>query len=335
MDNQTINPKKLHLTPMDFFLYAGFVITLITVVVSFINLSFNILENFFPDPLNSYTNLSNGVQSSMAFLIIAFPILCVLAVFIRKTINKDIQKSELGLRKWVIYGILFISGLIALGDIITLVRYFLMGDLGSLFVCKILIVLLTAVVLFVYFIHQLTYENSWSKKSVKVFEWVSIVLFVMVITIGFLVMGSPVKQRQIRFDEQRINDLQNIQWQIINYYQQHGFLPDTLNKISDPLSDYIIPLDPELNLGKKYDYFITKDKYEFSLCSNFNLSSNEINKYKNNISNRNVYLPSNAMEYGSKPIGFDTKLDNWAHDMGYYCFSRIIDPIKYPLNNKK
>ncbi len=334
MDNQTISTQKPHLTPLDFFLYAGFVIALITTVVSFINLSFNILERFFPDPLNSYSSVSNAMQSAAAFLIIGFPILCALAILIRKTINKNPEKENLTLRKWVMYGILFISGLIALGDIITLIRYFLMGDLGNLFICKILVVLLTAVILFVYFIHQLTYENSWSKKSVKVFEWVAISLFIIVIVSGFIVMGSPAKQRQIRFDDQRISDLQNIQWQIINYYQQHGYLPDTLNKISDPISDYVIPVDPEGNLGKKYEYFISKGEYEFSLCSEFALSSTESNKYKNNTQNNIMAVNVGTGDYTSKPIGPDAKLDNWAHESGRICFSRIIDPIKYPLNKK-
>ena len=322
---------------MDFFLYLGFVIALIATVLSFINLSFDALERLFPDPLNRYYTLSTAMQSALAFLIISFPVLCVLAKVIRNTINKNPDKANLTLRKWVLYGMLFISGLIALGDIIVLIRYFLMGDLGVVFVSKVLVVLLVAFILFVYFIHQLTYDNAYSKKSVKVFEWVSVVIFIASIVFGFCMMGSPAKQRQIRFDDQRVSDLQTLQWQVVNYFQQYGNLPEDLTKLSDPLSSYILPPDPESLNGKVYTYTLDpKNKYKFSLCADFSLSTTESNKYKENYGGGSYYEAKlgDAVAVSSKPYSPDALFDNWEHQAGISCFERIIDPVRYPMYPK-
>ncbi len=331
MDNQSISTQKSHLTPLDFFLYAGLVVSLITVVVSFINLTFSTLERLFPDPLNSYYTASSGMQSALAFLIIGFPVLTALVIIIRRSIKNNPEKANLGLRKWVLYGILFISGLIFLGDIITLLRYFLMGDLGALFVSKILIVLLASFVLFVYFLHELTYENVWSKKSITVFNYVSIVLALGAVVFGFITMGSPKMQRSIRLDDQRNNDLQSIQWQIINYYQQYAKLPANLEEMRDPLSSSVLPVDPDAAKGYKYEYVLGKGKYEFSLCANFDLSTDEANKYKD-ANGGNVYSTlGDSAAVSSVKMPIDLTINNWAHTAGRYCFDRKIDPVRYPV----
>ncbi len=331
MDNQTITNEKPRLTPMDFFLYMGFVLGLIVTVVSFINLSFDTIERLLPDPLNKYYVATSSMQSAIAFLFISFPVTALLARFIRKTINQNPVKANLSLRKWVIYAVLFISGLIALGDIITLIKYFLMGDMGSVFISKVMIVLLVAVVLFVYFIHQLTYDNAWSKKSVKVFEYVSAAIFALALVFGFIMMGSPAMQRKIRFDDQRVSDLQSIQWQVVNHYQQYGVLPTNLSQTVDSLSSYMIPTDPE---GESYEYIKGSDKYSFTLCANFSLSTDESNKYKESY-NGISYAPLGAMEsVSSRPYSPDAKFDSWAHSSGRACFDRIIDPVRYPLYDR-
>lgn len=335
MDNQSITSPKPKLTPMDFFLYLGFVIALVAAVVSFINLSFDIIERLLPDPLNNYYMQTSSMQSGLAFLIISFPVLAVLARIIRKTINKNPEKSNLSLRKWVIYAVLFISGLTFLGDIITLIKYFLMGDMGAVFVAKVLVVLLVAVISFVYFIHQLTYDNVWSKKSVKVFEYVSILVFVLAVVLGFIVMGSPTTQRKIRFDDQRLSDVQTLQWQIVNYYQQYGNLPENLSQLSDPLSSYMLPIDPSGDSSLKYEYIKGKAKYDFTLCANFDMSTAESKRYKDSYGDSVTYAKlGEPAAISSRPYSPDITLDNWMHDSGYQCFSRTIDPVRYPVYKK-
>ncbi len=336
MDNQTTISTKPRLTPMDFFLYLGFVVSLIAVIVSFINLSFDAIERLLPDPLNSYYVQSSSMQSALAFLIISFPVLAVLARIIRRTINNNPEKANLPLRKWVIYGVLFIASAIALGDIITLIKYFLMGDMGAVFVSKVLVVLLVSVILFVYFIHQLTYNNAWSKKSVKVFEYVAIVICVFAAVFGFVMMGSPKVQRQIRLDDQRLSDVQSIQWQVVNYYQQYGNLPDDLSYLSDPLSSYMLPKDPSADPNLKYEYIKSPlNKYEFSLCANFDISTDESNKYKESYGGDITYAKlGEPAAISSRPYVIDSSMDSWNHTSGYNCFKRVIDPVRYPVYKK-
>lgn len=51
-------------------------------------------------------------------------------------------------------------------------------------------------------------------------------------------MGSPAQQRTWRLDDKRVNDLQNIQSQVINYWQQKEKLPMTLSELSNPMTGY-------------------------------------------------------------------------------------------------
>ena len=57
-------------------------------------------------------------------------------------------------------------------------------------------------------------------------------------------MGSPFTLRMKRFDERRVSDLQNIQYQIVNFYQRKGELPNRLDELEDPISGFILPRDP-------------------------------------------------------------------------------------------
>jgi hypothetical protein len=53
---------------------------------------------------------------------------------------------------------------------------------------------------------------------------------------GFVIMGTPGQVRLYRFDDQKVQDLTNIQYQVVNYWQQKQKLPDTLADLNDALS---------------------------------------------------------------------------------------------------
>ena len=141
----------------------------------------------------------------------------------------------------------------------------------------------------------------------------------------FLIMGSPAQIRLYRFDDQKVNDLTNIQWQVVNFWQQKEKLPSSLAELKDPISNYTIPADPQPEQSYEYNM---KGKLTFELCATFNAETQ----------------PSSTYESRSAPIavspamtseGKDLMVDSWQHSSGRVCFERTIDPQRYPPYSKQ
>lgn len=219
---QTNKPK---LSVGFFFLCLGILITLITSVTSFLNLVFETLNKRFPDVLNaSYqygysTYEYEGIRTALATLIIFFPVFIVVSYFWKKYAKGIMGQIDEIIRKWVIYIVLFLSTIVIMVDLVTLIRYFISGEITTRFILKVMITLLVAILVGAYYIFLLREKKSLSKINL-IFSGVGIILVVGAIVFSFMIMGSPAKQRQLRLDERRIGDLQNVQYQIINYWQQ-------------------------------------------------------------------------------------------------------------------
>src|SRR3989344_484611 len=135
MEPQTNSQSKLNIG--FFFLCLGVLITLITSVVSFLNLVFETLNKRFPDVLNaSYqygysTYEYESIRMSLATLIIIFPVFIIVSYFWKKFSKTGLGHIDEIFRKWVMYIILFLSALITTIDLVTLVRYFISGEITS------------------------------------------------------------------------------------------------------------------------------------------------------------------------------------------------------------
>lgn len=129
---------------------------------------------------------------------------------------------------------------------------------------------------------------------------------------GFFIVGSPKEERLRRFDQQRVEHLQFLQSEIVNYWMNKELLPKNLEALKDDIRGIAIPTDPET--GSEYQYAI-KGPLNFSLCATFAKPSLE--------SGVNIGQPKPVAPYG---YGIQ---ENWQHDAGYTCFERIIDPEIY------
>ncbi|MBI2644755.1 hypothetical protein HYW94_01075 [Candidatus Uhrbacteria bacterium] len=138
--------------------------------------------------------------------------------------------------------------------------------------------------------------------------------------VAFFVIGSPFSARLQRFDELRVSDLQNIQSNIIHYWQTREQIPQTLAELNDPISGFRVPRDPEY--GTDYE-FEKKGDLRFSMCATFaQESKNDISREKRR------YIPVSPAE--KMPVftpvetkGYDTEW-NWKHTAGRFCFERIF-----------
>jgi len=332
---------KSKLSPKYFFLCIASLVALIISVVSFLNLVFETLNKKFPDVLNAtyqygyFTYDYEGMRSALATLIIVFPIFLLISYFWKKEIKAGLGVIDEVIRKWMIYLILFLASAVIIADLVTLVKYFVAGEVTTRFVLKVIVALIAALIVGKYYIFELQDRKKIFGLPVGPTSAIkAAILVALAIAWSFMVMGSPAKQRLFRLDDRRVSDLQTIQWQVISYWQQKEKLPEGLVDLKDPISGFSLPVDPEFEQGINYEYN-KLEKLKFELCGTFALP-----------------IPKGWQEYnygGVRPMmefpggigGGDASTvsypypgggggESWAHEAGRTCFARTIDPELYP-----
>ena len=307
MENNTQIPKRN--IPRDLFLHLLAIVTLYWSAVSFVTLLWQYINYYFPDVLNYYPGSFNGpMRFAIASLIIVFPVFILVSWYLNNIYRRESQVRESKIRKWLIYLTLFITSLIIIGDLVSVINTFLGGEITTRFILKALSILFVAGIIFGYYLNDVRKETP--TKLAKYFALVSAILILVGAIGAFFIVGSPMTARLIQFDQQKVSDLQNIQMQIVNYWQRKEVLPNSLSDLSDLISGYSAPVDPQTK--SSYEY-VVKDaaSLSFELCATFNKPY------------------SNTME---SPI---SQVDqNWDHQAGRVCFERTIDKQLYPPLNK-
>jgi len=304
---------KLKTSPQDVFLHLLMIVALYMGVISFIALYFQYINVLFPDKLiGSYASIYSGIRFASSMLVIAIPVFLLMSWLLEKDFKKNLEKHEFKFRKWLIYLTLFLASLTIIIDLIQLVNNFYGGELTIKFFLKVLVVLIVAGLVFWYYLWDLKRKEFPSKKS-KSFAWAVSLLVIFSIIWGFFLVGTPAHQRQVRFDETRVSDLQIIQNQIVNYWIQKEKLPEKLDSLNDSISGFVSPKDPDTNTP--YEYII-KGSFSFDLCAEFKTENKNVQNVKN--------FPQ--IPYETYVGSFS---DNWSHGAGKVCFERTIDPQLY------
>jgi hypothetical protein len=184
-----------------------------------------------------------------------------------------------------------------------------------------------------YYLYQLR-DSKWKKAIDMIAPWIASLLVAFAIVFAFIVMGSPFEQRQLRLDDRRIQDLQSIQYQVINFWQQKEKLPVSLDELKNPISNYMVPQDPEFEKGISYEYRKISDKTtkanpSFELCATFTLPIPK--GYVENSSGSYGVMPARDIAVSTMPTPYPGGMnDSWDHQTGKTCFERTIDPDLYP-----
>lgn len=308
-------------TPKDFFLWAGAMVALYGGIIAFISLIFSYINYAMPDTALGYyyADAYSSISYEMASLIVLAPLCLVLMRIIRREIAQDPSRAQVWVRRWALFLTLFIAGATIAIDLIVLLNTFLSGEeLSARFLLKALVVLLVAGGGFMHFIADLW--GYWAKNPAyaRYVAWAVGLLVAISIVSGFFIVGSPSQARQYRLDEQRVSDLQNIQSQLVAYWQSKQKLPANLNELNDPLSYFALPKDP--TTGEDYGYRTTNApgaNPSFEICATFAAASRDATA-------RDTAAPATvAVHKGGT-------MDSWTHGAGQTCFERTIDPELYP-----
>lgn len=300
--------KTTHVTPKDFVLYAGLMISLYWSAVNVGILWFEYINRLFPDALQQYVDPFSGtIRFAMASLIIMVPIFIGLSYYLNNDIRAHEEKGSLWIRRWLIYISLLIAGVAVAGDLIALVNVFLAGEITVRFLLKVLTVFVIAGGGFSYYL--LDIRGYWLTRASRsrAIGWVVVAAVIASIVAGFAIAGTPGEQRKLRFDQERVNNLSEIQSHVVNYWQVNQSLPESLNAIENDLT-FHASVDPETQVS--YEYERTGDR-TFELCATFDAPS------PSHKARPDTYYPGIS----------DT--ETWEHGEGRHCFERTINPELY------
>jgi len=305
--------------PRDVFLHLLAIVTLYWSAVSFVTLMWQYINYFFPDTLNyfSYSGFNEIIRFAVSSLIIVFPLFILVSWFLNRIYAKETVVRESKIRKWLLYLTLFVTSLIIIGDLVTVINIFLGGEITARFTLKALSLIVVAGVIFGYYLDDVRRDTP--AKSGKYFAWgTGIVIFIAVIG-AFFIVGSPTTARLMQYDQQKISDLQDIQYQVVNYWQSKEKIPNSLSDLNDPISGFVVQTDPQS--GENYEYnIIDVENLTFELCAEFNKEGQD------------QYAQVRMVSGPSVPTkGY---MENWKHGVGRTCFERIIDKQLYPPFSK-
>ncbi|MDO8505919.1 MAG: DUF5671 domain-containing protein [bacterium] len=319
------NETKSH-SPREVFLHLLAIVTLYMSAFNFGRLIFGYINRSFPDLLEGryYSNVmsNESMRWSIAMLIIGFPIYFFTTRFLQRLYARNPWEQTRRIRKWLVYLTLFLAAVVVIGDLVTLIYTFLGGELTVRFALKVFTVFGVAAAIFGYYFWELKHfresgdedENTskWNSR-IRYFVGAIILMVVANVVVGFFMVGSPKKERLARFDGQRINDLQMLQNEIINFWQMKSRLPLTLDELKNDITGFIPPYDPETKIPYQY---ASASPLEFELCGNFSSSTQSDSMEKSRL----------AVPY---PISAYDGFGNWNHEAGRVCFSRTIDPERF------
>jgi len=304
--------RAQHSTAADVFSYLLLFLMLYIAVFALLALLFDYVDAIYPQiNYNYYTGgvVGSSMITAISTLIVVWPVYIVMAWLTGKWQNRDKSARNVGIRKWLVYLTLFASAVTLIVDLIVLVYNFLSGGLSASFGLKVLAVLLVAGAVFGYYLWDLRRTGAKTMLP-RIFAITGSVLLVIAIVGGFFLVGTPAEQRAQRFDERRVNDLQSVQSEVINFYSTKEALPDSITDLENDVTGFIQPKDPQSDAS--YEYTKTGE-LTFDVCATF--------AAKRDYADINKGSPETLIYPPYGPYS-----DNWSHEAGRFCFSRTIDP---------
>jgi hypothetical protein len=291
-----------YLSAADAFVYLVLFFTLYTSAFALVKLLFEFVHHHFPDSgVRPWRSADASIRWATASLVIAFPVFLTLSRKTYLALRDNPDKRNSKVRKWLSYMTLVVASGVLLCDVITLVYYFLAGELSVRFLLKFLIVGVVASAVFGFYIWHLRQDDldpaqlQPSHPGVRGLVGVVVAAVVASVVGGFFVAGSPGEARGVKLDRQRVQDLTLIANGIDLFWEAEGRLPTELEELS---RNRVVLLksvsDPDT--AEPYEYEIKGEK-EYALCATFD--------FENQMAEQRVRA------YGSR---------FWAHDAGRDCF---------------
>ncbi len=294
-------------TPKHFVIQFGAIIALYASVTALIMLLYAIINLQFPDASYNYEGESarSTIRGAMAILIVFFPTYLVLTRFSNQNRRLESNGEYLGITRWLVYFTLLIAVGVMLADLVTLINYFLNGEITTRFLYKVFALLFVVGGVFHYYFLDVRGYFMNRIDSSMYFAFGAIALVVASLGYGYQYIETPSEVREARLDQVQVGDLQSMQSYIENYYLMNQTLPDTLEIAYGELP---IPVAPESR--NAYTYTVAGPQ-AYQLCATFAAPSSNLGE-----------------SYAIAP----EKNYDWTHQAGLWCFKRtVVVPLDLKL----
>jgi hypothetical protein len=282
----------------DAFFYLIIFSTLATWTIALGTLWFALVDQWFSDSL--FPNGSDGysyssIAGSLACIIVAFPIYLLVSRVVVREVRLHPEKRNSPVRKWLTYMALVIAAGVFIGDLITVLTYFLRGEITSRFLADAAIVLVLSGGVFFYYFGGVKRSDEAGPEPKGALDGpmaaLSAALVIVLVVLGFWHIGGPGRQRNERADERRVQDLYAIAIRIrgrwdVSRAQGTQNLPEHLDELPG-----VVTSDPVTR--QSYVYQVEQGS-QYRLCATFS-------------------LPSTPDQTGSR-AGI------WTHPAGEHCF---------------
>lgn len=264
---------------------------------------YSIIDKTVPDVLNNFAASAPQLKFAISALFIAAPIFYVLTALIRRGLKKGELEKDAGVRRWLTYFIIFISSLVVLGVLISVINAFLSGELTGRFIYKALTVFVIAGAALAYYFYDIKSDKAGATDPIiKIFFWASLVIVVAAFVASWFFVESPTMARDRRLDQTLMNNIANIESAVNNYYDRYKKLPDNLTVLTADSNIYLDTkslTDPATAAPIVYQ---KTGNQNFQLCATFRLDSS-------------------ADNYG-QPVGSYPGSKN--HKAGYQCVNGVL-----------
>jgi len=154
--------RRPYLSAQEAFLYLLVFLTLYVSAIQLGALAFNVIERWFPDPLdrNERLYIPERISVPLASVMVAFPLYVWFTGILVRRLRRNPELRASKIRKWLTYLTLFVASATIITDLITLLTRLLQGELTTRFVLKVLVVLVIAVLVFIYYLSDLRPEEK-------------------------------------------------------------------------------------------------------------------------------------------------------------------------------
>ena len=346
---------KARVGATDFFLHLGFIAALYTFLGTLINFVFSIINTIFPDrQYNYFDPYASGMRFSVSMLIVVTPLMLFLLKKIYTHLRAEPAKKDLWVRRWGLYLTLTLAIIALAVDLVALINTFLGGEITARFTWKVVTVLIVGGLVWWFTRREIKNTLADEPKKANALGWGVIAAVVILLVTGFSYIGSPTLLRNIRDDNQREMDLQNLKYQVLNYYQsKNAQLPATLEEmnVGNPYAQKL-PVDPKTEQPYEYKVLPAKTvmatstlkgsigkpvsvKYPtFALCATFAEDGKVDERVQNAGGTRGgVGMSMPTVAYDMAYPYYPENEEFGDHPEGNKCFEVSIDPQRYPPYN--
>jgi len=293
-------------TARNFALQLGSLIALYVSISALIAVIFGVINVTYPDQAEgywAYEGAQQGIRFGVAMLIVFFPTYLILTRFVNQIRRKE-TGTYLTLTKWLVYLSLLAGGAILLGDLVAVILAYLNGEITLRFILKALTLLVVIGTAFYYYI--LDARNFWNahEKESKLYAGLASCVVIASLVLGFLNSETPKEVRNMKLDDQQLQDLQDMEWRINEFYSNKDVLPGSIEELYVGIP---VPTAPEDRDAYEYKV-VDEDTYE--LCATFTHSSQQ---------GVSAARPMPAM---MGDTAMKVPYNTWDHGEGKTCFER-------------